>query len=270
MTDDVAVAMLAVVVLLTAALPSAAQTNGSSFTDAGSIVDRLAGTEIAAASACTDLAGARTAGYEILEARPDPEFAPGSCTVIGRTSPTVEFVVNLPAAWNRRLYVHGNGGYGGESVRGPYGLAARRRAVARGFAAAFTNLGHDAGASPGASWAHDNREAEIDYSYRALHQATVAAKAISAEYYDRAVAYAYFEGCSTGGGQGLKAAQRYPGDYDGIAVGAPVFDFVGLQLYGWNNQMAIRDTPAGCRRRSHGSVSSFSIATMPSTARRMA
>jgi feruloyl esterase len=180
---------------------------------------------------CAALRGHEADAYLIGSAEPDPGFPANTCTVRGRVSPTVEFVVNLPAQWNGRLYVHGNGGYGGQSVHGSYGVAARARAVSLGFAAAFTNLGHDAGRSPGATWAHDNREAEIDYSYRALHQTTVAAKAILTHYYGREPSFAYFEGCSTGGGQGLKAAQRYPADFDGIAVGAPVFDFVGLQIY---------------------------------------
>ena len=112
-------------------------------------------------------------------------------------------------------------------AQGQYALAVRRRAVELGFAAGFTNLGHDALKQPGAICAKDDREAEIDFSYRALHETTVAAKSIIAAYFGDAPRYSYFEGCSTGGGQGLKAAQRYPDDFDGIAVGAPVFDFGG-------------------------------------------
>ena len=220
-----------------------AQTNGSSFSAAGTSAADWRKDTHAPAMDCAALREREAADYRIGSAEPDPGFPANTCTVRGRVSPTVEFVVNLPAQWNGRLYVHGNGGYGGQSVHGSYGVATRARAVSLGFAAAFTNLGHDAERLPGATWAHDNREAEIDYSYRALHQTTVAAKAILTHYYGRKASFAYFEGCSTGGGQGLKAAQRYPADFDGIAIGAPVFDFVGLQIYGWNNQMAIRETP---------------------------
>jgi feruloyl esterase len=229
------------------AAPVTGQTNGSSFTAASASVVDLAGGRTPPASNCPALKSLSGPAFRVTavsEAAAAGE-APAHCTVEGLVPPTSEFVVQLPAGWNGRLYVHGNGGYAGESIRGPYGRALRLEAMRHGFAAAFANLGHDAETSPGAVWAHDNRQAEIDYSYRALHETTVAAKAIAKAYYGEPPNHAYFEGCSTGGGQGLKAAQRYPEDFDGIAAGAPVFDFVGLQLYGWNNQMAIAKTPLG-------------------------
>ena len=61
-----------------------------------------------------------------------------------------------------------------------------------------------------------------DYGYRAVHEMTVAAKAITAAFYGRAPTRSYWNGCSTGGRQGLMEALRYPADYDGIIAGAPV------------------------------------------------
>ncbi len=58
-----------------------------------------------------------------------------------------------------------------------------------------------------------------DFAYRAVHQMTIAAKAITKAYYGNAPRRAYFNGCSTGGRQALAEAQRFPEDYDGIIAG---------------------------------------------------
>src|SRR5437879_3517453 len=49
-------------------------------------------------------------------------------------------------------------------------------------------------------------------------------------YYGSAPAKSYFEGCSTGGRQALILAQRFPNDFDGITVGAPVLNFTGTMV----------------------------------------
>jgi feruloyl esterase len=55
----------------------------------------------------------------------------------------------------------------------------------------------------------------------------VAAKAIVAAFYATAPAHSYFTGCSAGGRQALKEAQRFPDDFDGIVAGAPGLDWTG-------------------------------------------
>jgi feruloyl esterase len=98
---------------------------------------------------------------------------------------------------------------------------------------ASTDTGHD---SPGASFALGHPEKLVDYSYRAVHEMTVTAKAIIAAYYGKAVGLSYWSGCSLGGQQGLKEAQLYPADYDGIVAGAPTYN--RTHLHAWQMHMA--------------------------------
>ncbi len=94
--------------------------------------------------------------------------------------------------------------------------------MAEGYAVANSNTGHDRGAEPGASFAFNNRQAEIDFGYRAVHLTVNAAKTLIEAYYGKAPEYSYFQGALTGGRQGLMEAQRYPYDFDGIGVACPV------------------------------------------------
>lgn len=146
------------------------------------------------------------------------ELADGTpyCYVRGIIAPAIGFHVQLPLgdAWNGRFLMWGDGGKDGD-------LDFADHRVAEGYAVANTNTGHDIGAEPGSSFGLDNRQAEIDFGYRAVHLTTVAGKAIVDAYYERAPEYSYFEGCSTGGRQGLMEAQRFPYDFDGIVAGAP-------------------------------------------------
>jgi len=45
------------------------------------------------------------------------------------------------------------------------------------------------------------------------------------QYYSAAAHYSFWNGCSTGGRQGLMEAQRYPADFNGILAGAPALNW---------------------------------------------
>ncbi|MBS0417901.1 MAG: tannase/feruloyl esterase family alpha/beta hydrolase [Proteobacteria bacterium] len=216
-----------------------AQSNGSSLTDAAQ-VPGLVGSERQPPKAdCRQLRALGGTSFAVISADP----VSGLCRVHALIPQEIQLMLELPDHWNGRLYVLGNGGYAGESVIGDYGQVERGRAHALGFATVFSNLGHDNAREPGTSWARNSFAKKIDYGLRALHVTTLAAKQIVLDYYGTQPHHSYFDGCSTGGGQALKAAQRFPDDYDGIVGGAPVFDFVELQLYGLNNQLAVARTP---------------------------
>ena len=63
-----------------------------------------------------------------------------------------------------------------------------------------------------------NPQKAIDYAYRAVHVTAETAKNIATDYYGRPITFSYWNSCSNGGRQGLLEAQRYPDDYDTIAV----------------------------------------------------
>ena len=59
-------------------------------------------------------------------------------------------------------------------------------------------------------------------------------------YYGRAHQYAYWDGFSTGGRQGLKLAQVFPNDFDGILVGAPAINWSKYHTAGLYAQIAMK------------------------------
>jgi feruloyl esterase len=143
-----------------------------------------------------------------------PAFCRVQATLTPSTDSDIKIEVWLPASgWNGKFQAVGNGGWAGTISYGPLGAAVRR-----GYAAASTDTGHVGGS---ASFALGHPEKLTDFAYRAVHETTVAAKAIIAAFYGNNPRYSYWNGCSTGGRQGLKEAQRFPADFDGIIAGAP-------------------------------------------------
>src|SRR6185295_9080364 len=70
-----------------------------------------------------------------------------------------------------------------------------------------------------------DREKVTDNSYRAVHEMTVKSKAVVEAHYGSGANRSYWNGCSTGGRQGLVTAHRFPEDYDGIIARAPALKF---------------------------------------------
>jgi feruloyl esterase len=162
--------------------------------------------------------GKQGAGYTDL-----PAFCRIAFTMKPSSDSDIKVELWMPATgWNNKYEADGNGAWLGSIT--PNTLAAAMR---RGYAASMTDTGHEGGS---ASFALGHPEKIIDFGYRAVHEMAVKSKAIIAAYYGQAPKYSYWNGCSAGGKQGLKEAQMFPGDFDGIVAGTPVNDWVGRAL----------------------------------------
>lgn len=169
---------------------------------------------------------------------------PAFCRVAARTRPTkdsdIKFEVWMPESkWNGKFMGVGNGGWSGEIFYGSLGDALRS-----GYAAASTDTGHE-GADSDGSFALGHPDKVIDFGYRAVHEMTIKAQAMITAYYGNAPKHSYWNGCSSGGKQGLKEAQRFPTDYEGVIAGAPANYWTHLIASGvWIRQATLRDQPS--------------------------
>ena len=174
---------------------------------------------------------------------PATATAPAHCRVTGLLAPEIAFEVSLPAKWNGRFYMIGNGGHAGDSLDNPGRATQRNEALQLGFAFAQTNTGHDSRKEPGASFVLSNPQKATDYAWRAVHLTAVTTKAITKEYYSKPVSRAYWNSCSNGGRQGLIEAQRFPDDFDGIVAASPWVDQTGFTIGAMWNQKALSEAP---------------------------
>jgi feruloyl esterase len=156
---------------------------------------------------------------------PNYKELPAFCRVQASVKPMADSDIRIEVwmpveNWNGRFEGTGNGGWAGSIGLGPLATA-----LERGYAVAATDTGHTGGS---AAFAIDHPEQLIDFEWRSIHEMTVKGKAITSAFYGGSssgggpdLKYSYFSGCSTGGRQALKEAQRFPADYDGIIVGDP-------------------------------------------------
>jgi feruloyl esterase len=194
-----------------------------------------------AAGSCEGLMSLKLPGATITQAKVEPATPPGVkvttrpggtpvslpefCLVAATLRPSsdsdikMEIWMPVSSSWNGKYQAVGNGAF-----NGTLGYPAMTTALSRGYATSSTDTGHTGG---GASWAVGHPEKVIDFGWRAMHETAVASKAIIEGYYGGAPKFSYFNGCSAGGRQAMKAAQRFPADFNGIIAGAPGLDWTG-------------------------------------------
>ena len=164
-----------------------------------------------------------------------------SYTYPGYNTPSpINVTVLLPSqnAWNGRFQGSGGGGY--LISMGQFSLSP---GVANGWAVATTDGGLYKQGDPRTGditrWAL-TPDGNIDYNLlhvfgiRAIEDMTLIGQTITKQYYGESTSghriRSYWNGCSTGGRQGLMLAQRAPDLYDGILATAPALDYSPLLL----------------------------------------
>jgi feruloyl esterase len=175
---------------------------------------------------CESLATVALPNTTIESAALDPGN-PNVCRVTAVTThppsgDKVRIWVAIPTAnWNGRFLGTGGGGFSGGSAAGV------NQPVSLGYAAGATDTGHEGGSGSFAL----NASGRLDWqsirnnAHVGIHEMTVTGKALTQAMYGVPPRYSYFNGCSTGGRQGLMEAQRYPQDYDGIVSAAPAINW---------------------------------------------
>ena len=163
-----------------------------------------------------------------------PAFCEVTAVVTPAESSNIGVTYRLPENWNGKMLGLGGGGWAG-NVR----IETAMPGLTQGYATAQTNGGHDVENVWDTAWAA-SPAAVTDFSYRAVHVMTDVGKAVVAKYYGRQQSHAYFQGCSTGGRQGLMEVQRYPKDYDGVIAGAPVYSLTTQTMSLVRNQTFAR------------------------------
>src|SRR6186713_2244694 len=197
--------------------------------------------------------GLPTSGAEVQTAAMVAASAPGNangdyCKVTGIVkphnpgSPNLEFEVNLPAAWNRRVLQMGGGGYNGSLVTGLTGFTLQPASVDNPLKQGYVTLGSDGGHKSTAGF--DGRfamddEALADFGKHSVKKTHDAAMVVIAKAYGGAPERFYFIGGSQGGHEALDAAARYHRDYDGAVAHYPAYNVTLLHLGSLNAGRAV-------------------------------
>lgn len=166
---------------------------------------------------------------------------PAHCRVAATLKPSadsnIEMELWMPVEnWNGKFLAVGNGGWAGNIETGAIAAG-----LARGYATASNDTGHKGGS---ASFAVGHPEKLTDFGYRSMHEMAVQSKAIIAAFYKSGPKLSYYQGCSTGGRQGLMEAQRYPEDFDAIVAGAPVHNMIHLNIQSVARQVEVLREPS--------------------------
>jgi hypothetical protein len=190
-------------------------------------------------TSCSSLTGRRFTDGKVTSAKQVPVKPVAQpvifCEVAGVIAPQTHFAMMLPVAtWHGQYVQEGCSAFCGSVQLSDYPDTAYTCTAAQNgeLAIATDDEGHSAGMADGI-WAKNSLRLRAVFGLTSEHSLAGMARAVIAYYYGRPASYTYFDGCSTGGREGLMLAQRYPGDFNGIIAGAPAMNMAPLSaLFG--------------------------------------
>lgn len=192
-----------------------------------------------ATDVCAKLNGASVGGAANLIATVVPATAttPTYCKINGDLPPKLAFEVRLPDNWNGKLYYQGGGGMNGSIPR------VNAAALARGYAAVASNGGHTGTTTDGTFAINDPYALQM-WGSLSIPTTMSAAVPIIKSAYGKEPTQRYYQGCSTGGREGMMTTQRFPNLFDGVIAGDPSYDIVGL-IGSWDRTLKRLAAPGG-------------------------
>ena len=154
-------------------------------------------------------------GYNGGKGIPPFSALPAFCRVTATLKPSPSSDIRMElwmpvAGWNGNFRGTSPNGLGGVINYNAMGVG-----LTDGFAVASTDTGHQGG---DAKWMQVPDKV-TDFAGRAMHETTIAGKALAVAYYRSDPRYSYMIECGGGSAGALHEVQKYPADYDGIVVG---------------------------------------------------
>jgi feruloyl esterase len=154
-------------------------------------------------------------GYNGGRGIPPFTTLPAFCRIVATLKPSASSDIHMEmwmpiAGWNGHFRGTSPNGLGGVINYNAMGVGLTDR-----FAVASTDTGHQGGDT---AWMQIPDKV-TDFAGRAMHETTMAGKALAAAYYGSAPKYSYMLECGGGSAAALHEVQKYPADYNGVVVG---------------------------------------------------
>jgi hypothetical protein len=140
------------------------------------------------------------------------------CRVTGSVDPGINFAGDLPLNnWTQRFLLGAQGREGVERAGGCMPALNGEIAVVTEGGGGGPNFNGD----PAAGEWGVGPQGRINSAYLGQHVTAVAFKSVIKAFYGQGPKFSYMAGCSGGGMETLKEAERFPEDFNGYSIGAP-------------------------------------------------